>query len=429
MSLVKEAVENINADFKQFKDTYDELLREEKKGNEARARELSEQLERIESSLQDQEKAKKAAERQLAIQAEQIDMLEAINNRPKKTVEEKLESEYHDAFVDFIRSGMKDREAEQKMRDLRVKAQGTKAVSLGVAADGGHGLPEEISRSIDKLILRMSDVLNEIKMVQVGSSDYKELISYNPRGATWVAETGTRSTTNTPNIRQITPTWGELYAYMEATQWSLEDIFFNVETWLQENAAEDFMKALDAAVWSGDGSNKPTGMINTTPVTTADTDSPLRAATAYQYIPTNTNSPQSINFDDVYDLLYSLNRGYRPNAKFGANTTTHGALRKLKDNDGQYLWQPSNQAGEPARLAGFPLFTFEDMADATTADGFYLGFGDWRKAYTLCYRTQLAITIDNNITTPGYVKYYIRRRFGGIVANNDALKFLRLADT
>ena len=78
---------------------------------------------------------------------------------------------------------------------------------------------------------------------------------------------------------------------------------------------------------------------------------------------------------------------------------------------------------------GFPVFTFEDMADATTADGFYLGFGDWRRAYTLTYRRELAVTVDNNITTPGFVLFYIRRRYGGIVANNDALKLLKLADT
>ena len=77
---------------------------------------------------------------------------------------------------------------------------------------------------------------------------------------------------------------------------------------------------------------------------------------------------------------------------------------------------------------GYDVFTFEDMAEPTTADGFYLGFGDWRRAYTLAYRRELATTVEN-VTNPGYVKFYVRRGYGGIVANNDCLKFLKLADT
>jgi HK97 family phage major capsid protein len=67
------------------------------------------------------------------------------------------------------------------------------------------------------------------------------------------------------------------------------------------------------------------------------------------------------------------------------------------------------------------------MDDATTADGFPLGFGDWRRAYTLCYRRELAITSEG-VTNPGYIRFYVRRRWAGIPANNDCLKFLKVAD-
>ena len=79
-------------------------------------------------------------------------------------------------------------------------------------------------------------------------------------------------------------------------------------------------------------------------------------------------------------------------------------------------------------LLGYPVFTYEDMDDFSTADGFYLGFGDWKKAYVLVYRNSLGITSEG-ITTPGYIKFYVRRRYAGIVRNNDALKFLKFADT
>ncbi len=132
--------------------------------------------------------------------------------------------------------------------------------------------------------------------------------------------------------------------------------------------------------------------------------------------------------DDVIDLVYSLNRGYRNGAKFGCNSVTQGALRKLKSTNGDYYWQPSLQAGQPPTLLGHPVFTYEDMADYSTGGGIYLGFGDWKRAYTLVTRRELAVTIEN-VTNPGYIRYYIRRRYGGIVTNNESLKFLKLIES
>ena len=429
---ILDAVESINSAFEEFKTTNDERLEAEQKGNEARARELSEKLDRIERDIVSHEKAKKEEERKNAILQERVEILESINDRPGKTAEEKAADEYAEFFWKGLRTRFQDDESRTGMRNAMTKMReygSKKSISLGVAGDGGHGLPEEISRQIDSLLLKQSDILQEIKFIEVGSSDYKELISINSTGAAWSAEGGTRSEQTTPTLRQIAPTWGELYSYLFSSTWAIEDIFFDVEGWLRDTTAEQMAKAVDLSVWSGDASAKPTGFINATPVTTADYASPMRAAAAFQYIPTDSASPQAMGFDDVYDLLYSLNRAYRNNAKFFCNTVTQGGLRKLKDSNGQYLWQVSNQAGQPSMLAGYPVVTWEDMADYTTADGFYLGFGDLRKAYTLCYRRALAVTVDNNVTTPGTVKFYIRRRFGGIVANNDAAKLLKLADT
>ncbi len=422
------AIENINVGFEAFKKTNDEILEAEKKGNIARARELTEQLGRIEADIASNEKIKKDEERKEAITQERIGILEAANDRPKGTIEDKIKDEYKTHFMTYFRSGMTDQEAYQGMKAVKQKADESKLVSIGTNTQGGFALPEEISQNIDKLMLRQSDVLQNIKTVQVGTSDYKELLTINGATASWAAETGSRSETVTPNLRQVTPTWGELYSYMFATEWSLQDMYFDVENWLTENAAEQMAKAVELAVWSGNGSNKPTGLTNGAPVSTADTASPDRDQAVLQYVPTDSSSPEAFGGDDVLDLVYALNRTYRPNAKFGCNQITQAAIRKLKDGNSAYVWEPSFQVGQPARLVGYEIFTYEDMADPTTGDGFYLGFGDWKKAYTLPFRQQLAITVDNGITAPGFVKYYIRRRYGGIVANNDALKLLKFAD-
>ena len=204
---ILDAVENINSAFEEFKTTNDERLEAEQKGNEARARELSEKLDRIERDIVSHEKAKKEEERKAAILQERVEILESINDRPGKTAEEKAKDEYAEWFWKGIRSKFQDDEATRGMRGAvqKMREYGSKSISIGTAGDGGHALPEEISRSIDSLMLKQSDILNEIKFIEVGSSDYKELLSINSTGAAWSAEGGTRSEQTTPTLRQFAP--------------------------------------------------------------------------------------------------------------------------------------------------------------------------------------------------------------------------------
>lgn len=422
------AVEELNKLITDERKMNDERFEAKEKADDARVKELDKQLEGIGLDILEAQKKRKEEERKYTLLSERVDILEATNDRPGATVEEKAAGAYKDSFFNAFRSKFKDSEKNHLMSKSWQKLQETKTVQIGSDILGGHGVPEEISRQIDDLMLQMSDILNVLNLKTVGTSDYKELLSINSTTSAWSAELGTRSQQTDPNLRQIAPTMGELYTYLFTSNEALEDIFFDVESWFVRTAAESAAKALDTAIWSGDGSSKPTGMINGAPVSTGDQDSPLRAAAVYQYIPTDSASPQAMGADDVIDLAYSLNRSYRGNAQFGCNQNTQAALRKLKDTTGQYLWQPSLQASQPDRLLGYNVFTYHDMADPTTADGIYLGFGDWNRAYTFITRTGTAVTVDDNITTPGTIKFYIRRRYGGIPANNDALKFLKLAD-
>jgi HK97 family phage major capsid protein len=173
-------------------------------------------------------------------------------------------------------------------------------------------------------------------------------------------------------------------------------------------------------------------MTNATPATNDDYASPERNEAAFEYIPmTAVSSPFTTNGiagDDIIDLVYTLNARYRPNARFAMNTVTQGHVRKLKDTNGQYLWQPSLQVGQPDRLLGYEVFSWEDLGNPTTANAFPVVFGDFSKGYTLVRRNGMAI-IRDDVTTPGYRKYYISQRFGGCVTNNAALKMLKVALT
>jgi HK97 family phage major capsid protein len=424
------AIEGINSAFDEFRKTNDERLEAESAGNKARAAELGEKLDRIDNEITELTKKKREQERLMEAQKERIEILEALNDKPRATVEEKVKGEYSETFMTALRSGFQDREAIQKMRELQKKAKEMKAttVSIGTTTDGGYAVPEEISRNIEALMLKQSDIINEVDFMTVGTSDFKKLVSIHGTNSAWVAEDGTRSATNIANLREVTPTWGELYSYCAAYEWALQDIFFDVQAWLERDSAEGMAKNVDLAVWSGNGTNKPTGLTNSAPTAVADYNSPLRAKAVFEYVPADDASPVTgLAADDVIDLVYKLNRAYRPNAKFGCNTATQGQLRRLKSSQGEYYWQPSFQSGQPDRLMGYPVFTFEDMGNVGTANALSIGFGDWRKAYCLTARQGLAITVDNNITSPGTVKFYIRRRWGGIPVNNDALKFLKHA--
>ena len=416
------AIEKSGQAFEEFKATNDKRLEELKKGNESRATELEQKLSKVEGDLSSATKEKKRLETEIEVQRERIEELEARAKTPGKTVEQKLRAEYSDTFVKFMRSGAMDQELGVKLRSLERQMLEEKDVTIGTGSAGGFAVPEEIARDVEIQEKLFSPVRQDVKVVKIGTSDYKELV--NLRGTTggWVGETGSRTATATSTLREVAPTQGELYAYPQASEWSLDDMFFDVQNWLVNEIAETFAVEEATAVVSGNGTTKPTGMLNTTPANVDDFASPLRAAAVYQFIP-SLASPDAILPDTLIDLVYKLNSRYRSGAKFIFNSTVAASIRKLKDTTNQYLWQPGMQMGEPDRLLGYPTSIWEQMANVG-ANAFPVGFGNWKRAYVLVDRVGMRITRDE-VTTPGYVKFYVRRREGGIVLNNNAAKFLR----
>ena len=156
----------------------------------------------------------------------------------------------------------------------------------------------------------------------------------------------------------------------------------------------------------------------------------MRAAAVYQFVShssIDTSSPNKLTLDILQAAIAALAPGYKTGSQFAMNSFSQGFARRLKDTTNQYLWQPSVQAGQPDMLFGYPVFTWEDLANATTVDGFCAAFGNWPRSYELVNRGPLEIVTDN-ITTVGTVKFWVSRRWGGIPSNNDALKFVRNAD-
>jgi HK97 family phage major capsid protein len=427
---IKSAIDRLAEAHEAYKETNDARLKLLEKGDKSGAAELSAKLERIEADVTRFTNMKTQIEKEHEFQRERIEILEARQSNPKKTAVDLLKDEYSEAFIGWIRAKGQDSVLEGKMQSLSLKARTEhKDITIGTPAAGGYAVPEQIARDIERLELLFSPVRSLVKVVQTGTSDYKELVSLRGASSGWVGETGSRSATDTPTLREVTPTHGELYAYPQVSEWATDDVFFNVEAWLAEEVAQEFAYQEGVAVISGNGSSKPTGMLNTTPVTTNDFASPLRAAAAYEYIPSDSDASEgspaapNITGDALIDAIYTLNSAYRQGASWIMNSATTGAIRKLKDENGVYIWQPGLQMNQPAMLLGYPVNTWEQMPDIGL-NAFPVGFGNWRRAYVLVDRVGLRITRDN-VTNPGFVRFYVRRREGGIVLNNDAAKFIR----
>ena len=342
-------------------------------------------------------------------------------------------TEYRHAFLDWMRSPG-DNERQQKAAGAykaleakaKVESRETRSAQVitSTGAAGGFALPEIIERQIARLSVDISPIRQIATVRTVGGSDYKELFDIGGGAFEWVGEGDTRSQTNTPDLAEVAPTFGMASAKPQATEESLDDLFFNVEDWLISSAAEAIGAGEGAAFVSGNGTKKPTGFLGgPTPVTTADA---ARAFGTLQYIASGQAAALPTTPDIFYDLVYALRSRYRRNAVWVTNKLVLSALRKYKEaTTNAYMWQPGLSAGQPDMFMGYPVVEAEDMP-AVGAGAFSLAFGDFKEGYLIADRVGMRITRDE-ITAPGFVKFYVRKRVGGKLRNTQAIKLLKIA--
>lgn len=331
-------------------------------------------------------------------------------DKPEKTA-------YKSAFFDrFVRKGEDSAELKDLMR---------KAWSIGTPADGGYALPEELDRTIEKMLRDVSPVRSVANVVQVGTSDYKKLVNVNGIASGWVGETAARPATNTSQFAEVAPPMGEVYANPQVTQHSLDDMFFNVEQELQDQLMEEFAVAEGAAFVSGNGTNKPKGFLTYTTAATADSS---RAFGTIEHVATGVagDFAASNKADILFTLVSKLKQGYRAGSVWMMNKGLLFEILKFKDTSGQYLWQPSLQAsGISLNLLGFPVVEAEDMP-AKAADALPIAFGNFRRAYTVVDRMGIRMLRDPYSNKP-YVGFYTTKRVGGAVVNSEAIKVAKFA--
>ena len=357
---------------------------------------------------------------QTAIEAEKsrADELEARMSAGYKPGDEREEKrqEHLSLFEKFFRTGG-DPQSDEAMALRKFER---KAVSTATGAAGGFAVPEIIGERISEFQKLYSPIRSIARVQVVGTSDYKELLDIGGEASGWAGDGDARTETATPSLRERAPTHGTLYCYPKASEESLEDIFFDVGNWLANKCGKEMAVQEGSAFITGDGTKKPTGFLNTAAVATDDDGSPTRGAEELQFVA--SGSAAALTADGLIDLVYKLNSMHRANGVFVMNSATTAEVRKLKDSQNQYLWQMGIAAGQPSTLLGYPVVTAEGMPDVA-ANALPVAFGDWQDGYLITDRaSDLRISVDDNTTSPGFVKWYIRKRVGGILLNNNAIK-------
>ncbi|HWA42164.1 MAG TPA: phage major capsid protein [Hypericibacter adhaerens] len=312
--------------------------------------------------------------------------------------------EYKEAFAAYVKRGEE------------------KALSIGVNADGGYLVPTETDTEITRLMTALSPIRAISSVRQVSTALYRRPVTTAGPATGWVAETDARPQTASQTIDALSFPTAELYAMPAATSAFLEDAAVDVGQWIADEVNAAFAQQEGAAFVNGNGVNKPKGFLSETTVAEASW-----SWGKLGYIATGVSGdfPASDQSDALVDLVYALKAGYRQNASFVMNRRTQAAIRKLKDDSGNYIWQPAATADGRATLMGFPLVEAEDMPDIG-ANAMAIAFGDFRRGYLVVDRRGVNVLRDPYSAKP-YVLFYTTKRVGGGVQNYDAIKLMKFA--
>ena len=323
-----------------------------------------------------------------------------------------MPSEAKSAWANYIRSG--DGSALASLEG--------KSLSSSVDSEGGYIAPIETESRIDNALNSSSPFRQISSIRRVGSGLFKKPVSISGAASGWAGETDARPSTDTPILELLDFPTGELYAMPAATQMLLDDGVADVDQWLADEVRDVFAAQETAAFVSGNGINKPKGLLD---YESASQGSQSFGQLGYVVTGTDGGFDEDAPIDAIMDLIYAPRPRYRAGASFVMNRRTISALRKVKDADGHYIWQPSTQAGQPSTLMGYPLTEVEDMPDMASGSA-SVAFGDFRRGYLIVDRQGVRVLRDPYSAKP-YVLFYTTKRVGGGVQDFEAIKLLKFA--
>jgi HK97 family phage major capsid protein len=294
------------------------------------------------------------------------------------------------------------------------------ALSVGAPADGGYAAPIEWDREVTKKLKIVSPFRQYATVKPITTAGYTHLYSDRAVGSGWVGETAARPATTTPQLAPLNFTPGQIYAFPFATQDVLDDALLDIEAWLADEVETEFARQEGIAFANGDGVNKPFGLA------TYVTGAANAAKHPWGAIPVvNSGAAAALTSDGFITLIYDLPQAFQANARLYLNRVSTAAARKLKDGQGNYLWQPAFTAGEPATIAGAPIVDLPDLPNVA-ANAVAAFYGDMAATYVVVDRVGIRVMRDA-LTNKPYVGFYTTKRVGGGVKNPEPMRALRIA--
>lgn len=274
----------------------------------------------------------------------------------------------------------------------------------GNDANGGYLVPEEYDhRLID--VLDEENIMRSLGTTITTSGEHKINIAATKPAAAWIEE-GAAIQFSDATFGQKLLDAHKLHVAIKITDELLYDNAFNLENYIITQFGKALANAEEDAFLNGDGAGKPKGLFPDAEVGV-------------------TTSTGSITSDNMIELVYSLKRPYRKNASFIMNDQTIAALRKLKDNNNNYIWQPSYQAGEPDRLLGYTLHT-SAFAPKQAAGAKAIAFGDF-SYYNIGDRGVRSLQeLKELFAGNGMVGYLMKERVDGLLVLPEAVKCLQI---
>ncbi len=395
MTDVKEAVDTLASTFEEFKAANNQALQEmADKGavdavTEAKVARLDEEIERLRDNLEH---------------------TRASLNRPLGDAKSEvaaggpLAGEYKAAFGKYLRRG----------DETGVSAMEIKALSVDSDAEGGYLVTPQMSASIVEKVFETSPLRGVAAIETISSDSLEMLVDKDEAAAGWVAEAEARPETDAPDLAKVVIPVHEIYAEPRATQKLVDDASIDLEAWLAGKVAEKFTRMEATAFINGSGVGQPRGILT------------YAAGTSWGQIEqVNSGSSGAVAADGLIDLQHSLKEAHGGGAVWLVNRLTLRDIRKLKDTNNQYLWEPGLKIDGQDTLLGRPILTATDMPVAA-ANSLSVAYGDFAAGYQIVDRIGVRVLRDPFTAKP-FVKFYTTKRVGGDVVNFDAIKLQKLA--
>ena len=296
---------------------------------------------------------------------------------------------YKNAMVDALRTNFR------KVSDV---------LQEGVDADGGYLVPVEYDNRLIQ-VLEEENIMRALATKITTSGEHKINIAATTPAALWVEEGGALTFGDATFDQKFVDSH-KLHVAIKVTEELLYDSAFDLEKYILTQFGKALANAEEDAFLNGDGKGKPYGVFD---ATTGGTKAGNLAA--------------DIKADDIFDLIYKLKRPYRKGASFIMNDKTIAQIRKLKDNNGQYLWQPSLVAGEPDQIAGYKVRT------SAYAPENAISFGDY-SYYNIADRGARSFkTLNELFAGNGMVGFVAKERVDGLLLLPEAVQILNLKTT